>query len=373
MPTEERVLIVITKSNWGGAQRHIFDLAHEFQKKGVQTVVALGGDGVLFSKLNQVNIKTYSITSLERNLGIFKDIRALFSLAKIIKKEKPTVIHLHSPKAGGLGCLLGRILNIPKIVYTVHGWAFNEDRIFIEKILIKIFSFFTVLLSHKTIVLSKNELPSWPFTKNKFEIIPVAIDTIPFFSKEESREKIGQIIERKFENHTTIVGTIAELHKNKSLNTAVKAMRKVSNSIFIIIGDGEEKIALLKLIGEENLKDKVFLAGFINEASKYLKAFDIFILPSIKEGLPYVILEAGLAGIPVIATNVGGIPEIIDDNVNGILINPQSVEEIEKSLILLGKNDQLQKDFGAKLQQKVERSFKLEKMIEKTEEVYKSI
>ncbi len=373
MPKEERILIVITKSNWGGAQRHVFDLATTLHKKGKNVAVALGGNGVLLSKLNETGIKTHSISSMGRDIKLFKDFLSFVALYKIIKKENPTIIHSHSPKAGGLSCFLGRILKIPKIIYTSHGWPFQENRSFAEHFLIKIFSFFTVLFSHKTIVLTKAELPRWHFTKNKFEIIPIALNNIDFISKEDSREKISQLIGRKLEDNAQVVGTIAELHKNKSLHTAIKAMKNISDSIFIIIGDGEEKTSLLKLIEKENLKDKVFLVGFIDEASKYLKAFDVFILSSIKEGLPYVILEAGLAGLPVIATRVGGIPEIIENNVSGILVNPRSIEEIEKSLILLGESSVMREALGQKLQEKVEKNFRLTDMIEKTEGVYNKV
>lgn len=373
MANEERILIVITKSNWGGAQRHVFDLATKLQQKGKHVAVALGGSGALLSKLNQENIKTYSISSLDRDISIFKELNTIFSLFKIIKKEKPTIIHSHSPKAGGLSSLLGRILSVPKIVYTVHGWAFYEDRSFLQKTLIKIFSFFTVILSHKTVVLSKKELPFWPFTKNKFEIVPVAIDNVSFLSKEEAREKIGYIVGKKLDENIKIIGTIAELHKNKSLDTAIKAVKKIPEAIFIIIGDGEEKDYLLKIIEQNDLTERVYLAGFIENASNYLKAFDVFTLTSIKEGLPYVILEAGLAGLPVIATKVGGIPEIIEDGVDGILISPRSVEEVQKSLILLGESSVMRKELGRKLQEKIEKDFKLETMIEKTEAVYKKI
>ncbi len=373
MEKEEKILIVITKSNWGGAQRHVFDLATKLQKRGKNVAVALGGNGVLLSKLNEIGIKTHSISSMGRDIKLFKDFLSFVALYKIIKKENPTIIHSHSPKAGGLSCFLGRILKIQKIIYTTHGWPFQENRSFPQRFLIKIFSFFTVLFSHKTIVLTKAELPRWYFTKNKFEIIPIALNNIDFISKEESREKISQLIGRKLEGDIQIIGTIAELHKNKSLDTAIKAMMGVSSSIFIIIGDGEEKTSLLKLIENKNLKNQVFLVGFVDGASKYLKAFDVFLLSSIKEGLPYVILEAGLAGLPVIATKVGGIPEIIENKVDGILINPRSVEEVQKSLILLGENSVMRKEFGKKLQEKIEKNFKLETMIEKTEEVYEGI
>ena len=143
--------------------------------------------------------------------------------------------------------------------------------------------------------------------------------------------------------------------------------------ILIIIGEGERKEKLQARINRYNLQNSVFLVGRINDASKYLKAFDIFTLTSITEALPYVILEAGLAGLPIIASAVGGIPEIIDDMESGILVRPKEPAEIEKALSFLLKNPDKMALFKEKITDKIRREFSKEKMVRETLALYKQI
>jgi glycosyltransferase involved in cell wall biosynthesis len=127
---------------------------------------------------------------------------------------------------------------------------------------------------------------------------------------------------------------------------------------------------LEKIIEKYNLENRVFLVGFLENAKEYLKAFDIFTLTSIKEGLPYTILEAGLAGLPIIASNVGGVPDIIDNGINGILVEKTNVGQISKTIEFMIKNPDQRKSFGLKLQQKIEKEFSLKQMLDKTLQLY---
>ena len=171
-----------------------------------------------------------------------------------------------------------------------------------------------------------------------------------------------------------ILGTIAELHPNKRLVYAINAFEqlvvKFPSLIFLIIGEGEQRALLEKLIAEKKLENKVILAGYMNNASQYLKAINIFILPSIKEGLPYTIIEAGYAGLPIIATTVGGIPEIIDDMKSGILIQSKKSQEIESAVSFILEHKMLQKEYGKAIQEKVKKTFNIENMLKKTMELY---
>jgi len=139
----------------------------------------------------------------------------------------------------------------------------------------------------------------------------------------------------------------------------------------VIIGSGEnpDKEKMYQFIEKNNLKN-IHLIEWIDNAAVYLRAFDIFILPSIKEGLPYTIIEAVAAGVPIITTNVGGIPEMIDDNVSGILIQPKNSHQLAEKITYLINNPEKAQDMAQKARQKTEQEFSLEKMIEKTKNLY---
>ena len=378
-----KILYVITKSNFGGAQRYVYDLA--INLRGYDVAVALGGNGVLNEKLTASGIRTCSVASLQRDISPTKDIGSFGNLYSIIKKEQPDIIHLNSPKAGGLGAFACRFLNASRytlhatrIIYTVHGWAFNEDRPFYERVAIRFFSWLTTLLCHKIILLSQREYTQalgFPFVKNKLVLIPLDIKPPVYFSREKARELLN--VTQPFDiSKGCVIGTIAELHPNKGLTFLIDAMavvvKKHPNTVCVIIGGGQDRKALESLIREKQLERTVFLTGYIDEASKYLKAFDIFVLPSLKEGLPYAILEAGLASLPVIATSVGGIPEIIENRKSGLLIAPKSSSELAHTISFMIEHPKEREQYGLALRQSTTQKFSFDKMLATTKNLYKS-
>ena len=373
---KKKILYLITKANWGGAQKYVFDLASEMAERNDYDVIVAYGEpfGELSDKLKTSEIRTIEIKGLSRDINLFGEFKVIKSVWKILKNEKPDVIHLNSPKIGGLGSLLGRLAGIEKILYTAHGWTFNEDRPLWQRFLIQYFSWLTILFSHKTIVIAKQEYDQvigWPFISDKkLKLIYNGIKPIYFLNRDQAQEFFGG----KILNDDLVVGTIAELHKNKGLKYAIDAfedvVEKKDNLKFIIIGEGEERQDLEEEILEEGLSKKVSLVGKIEDAGQYLKAFDIFILPSIKEGFPFVLLEAGLAKLPVIASDVGGIPELISDGENGILVEAKEDDDIEDALKVLISDVGLREKYGEALYGKVKGEFSFEKMINKTEKLY---
>ena len=374
MTGKKNILYVITKSNWGGAQRQVFDLATNLPEDKFETAVALGGGGLLKEKLDGAGIRTIAVETLGRDIKIFNDLISFFKIFQIIKKEKPDILHLHSSKVGFLGALIGRLLGIKKIIYTVHGWMFLEKQPQWWTITMRFFSWLTILLTHKTIAVSendKNASADFIGVKNKITVIPNGINTINFLEKSEARKKI--LPNQKTLDGEFWFGTIAELHKNKGLNFAIEALDKNLPAVLVIVGEGEERKNLERLILERELQEKVFLVGQIDNTATLLKAFDVFLLPSTKEGMPYSILEAGAAGRPVIASNVGGLPEIITDMESGILVRAGRPAEIRKAMEFLINNPERRAAFGAALQNVITEKFGLSKMLSQIETLYNSL
>jgi glycosyltransferase involved in cell wall biosynthesis len=152
------------------------------------------------------------------------------------------------------------------------------------------------------------------------------------------------------------------------LNLEIEDKNKMP--VVIIIGDGERKEKLQERINRYNLQDTVFMIGRVDEAEKYLKAFDIFSLTSITEALPYVLLEAGQAGLPIMASEVGGIPEIIDNMQTGMLVRPKEPEEIKKAIDFIIKNPAKADFFSQNIKNKIKEHFNKATMVRKTVEIY---
>ena len=368
-----KVLYVITKSNWGGAQKYVYNLALAAKERGWEAVVVAGGSGELITRLNESGIRTISLPKVKRDIQFLGEVSTLFKLIKIFREEKPDVIHLNSPKAGGLGSVAGRLTGVKKIIFTGHGWAFNESRPLWQKPLIYFFQWLMIVFSHQTIAVSRqtaNQLDVLPFIKNKIKVIYNGLATPHFLTKIEARTKLDS------SNQDGIwLGTIAELHKNKGLDILILAFKKVLEKIggltLIIIGEGEERENLARLIARYQLVNNVKLVGRHNEAASLLPAFDLFILPSRTEALPYVVLEAGLAGLPVIASRVGGIPEIIENNKEGALVEPNNTHLLADKILDLLANQKLQEGYGKNLQQKILTHFSPAQMLDQTFTLYK--
>jgi len=377
---KKKILFVITKSNFGGAQRYVYDLARSLPPSEFDVVVAFGGEGLLKDKLTQANVRTIPIEGLERDINFFNEFGVFFQLLRLYRKEQPDVVHLNSSKIGGIGALTGRIARVPHIVFTAHGWAFNEERPWIARKIIAFLYWVTLVLTHTTIAVSeqiKDQVHLFPFTKHKIIAIHNGVDQAGVFSKEEARglllkhnKKMGSAIPQD----ALWIGTVAELHKVKGQTYAIEAIEKLiqegKNVVFVVIGEGEERHNLRALIEEKGLEDRVFLFGFIDVASQYLRAFDVFTLTSISEALSYTILEAGLSESAVVASDIGGIPEIITSGKSGILVPIRNSNAIALALTSLINDEEKRIQCGAQLKQKVVREFSLQEMVDKTVGVY---
>ena len=306
-PSRKKVLFLITKSNWGGAQRYVYDLATNLPRSEFDVGVAFGQEGLLAKKLKEGQIVTFPIKALGRDVSVRNDVKSFHELVRLFRAQKPDIVHLNSSKAGGLGALAARFAGVPKIIFTAHGWPFWERRNPISRIIIYLFSWLTALLSHKVIVVSGYDLSvaqKMPFVAHKTIRIYNGINLhTPLDS--------GDVVRHSFPNGVRITGTVGELTKNKNQISLIEQAKKDPSMYVAIVGDGEDRPYLTKKIEEYGLKSRVRLLGFM-PASEVLRGFDVFALPSLKEGLPYVLLEAKAAGLPIAANRVGGVPEILD-------------------------------------------------------------
>ncbi|MHB8651669.1 MAG: glycosyltransferase family 4 protein [Minisyncoccota bacterium] len=378
---KKKTLYIVTKSNWGGAQRYVYDIATHLPKEHFDVVVACGGEGALVTRLKQAGIRVIPLTNLGRDISPAEDTSSFFSLVRIIRNEHPDIVHLNSAKAGGLGALAGRIVRVPHIIFTAHGWAWNEERPWYQKIFVIFFSWITLLLAHKTIAVSettKRQVSHFPFVKNKIVVIKNGL--MPVNGKERllAREILVGKISTPIPSQTVWIGMIAELHKTKGISYAIHAIKILAQTLphtslaLVIVGEGEERDALSNLIQELGLSAQVFLVGHVPDAADLMFAFDIFMLSSISEALAYVILEAGNVGLPVVATRVGGIPEIIENGVSGVLVPPRDPKGLAGALAKLIADPVSAKRMGEALKKTVAKKFSFESMLEKTIVVYTS-
>jgi glycosyltransferase involved in cell wall biosynthesis len=311
---KRKVLYIITKSNWGGAQRYVFDMATGLPKDSFEATVALGGtgakdakQGALAQKLSEAGTHVVYIPSFMRDISFGKELASVGEIWSLLRREQPDVVHVNSSKAAGIGALVSRLRGVKKIIFTVHGWPFREARNPLVRMVIWFFSWLTALLSHTVICVSDYDLVEakrMPFVGTKAVLVYNGIDIHMQFGS-------GDAIRQAFPVGAKITGTVGELTKNKNHIALVEEARNKPDMYVAIVGEGELHPMLQAKIKEWGLEQRIKLFGFM-PAPDVMKGFDTFALPSIKEGLPYVLLEARAAGLPIVANRVGGVGEALD-------------------------------------------------------------
>lgn len=383
--TKKKLLYIVTQAEWGGAQRYIFDLTANLSQD-FDITVAVGKpqgrhdfiDKLTKNKEQRTNtINVIRLRHLTREISPIQDLLAVLEIAKLYKTLKPDIVHLNSSKAGVIGSL-AKLLFVPYsllIVYTAHGWAYLEPLSAFKRWIYLLMEKLAAGLRDATIALSEKEkniaLKHGTAKRNSVFVIPNGIDlnSLSFLSRAEARKHLG------IEENQFVIGTIANLYKTKGLGYLIEAFHllnsksPIPNSKFLIIGEGPERKNLELRIKNYELSDKVILTGSIHDASQYLKAFDIFVLPSVKEGFPYTILEAMAAGLPIVATDVGAIPEILENQKSGLIVPPANLEILAKALKNLLDNPQKTQELGKNAAETV-KQFTLDKTIKKTKTVY---
>jgi glycosyltransferase involved in cell wall biosynthesis len=372
MKPKKKLLFLITKSNWGGAQRYVYDLATTLSSEHYEIAVALGGDGELVKRLNDKNITVLHISSLQRDISLKKELMAFNEMRSIVKAYAPDILHVNSSKAGALGAFIGRLEHVPKIIFTAHAWAFNENRNILSRCIFMLVHWVTILLSHTTITVSNalRHQMRLPWAQSKLVTIHNGVAPIIFLEKADARTRIT----KSQQPETFWTGTIAELHPIKGHDITLRALKVCIDSghriHHTIIGGGELEQELKALTKDLGLERNVTFTGPLQDAAQLLKAFDLFILSSRSEALGFVLIEAAQAGLSVIASKVGGIPEIITHNKNGSLVLKEDVSALAEEIQLLIHSPDQRERYAENIKETAAQ-FSLPHMIRETEKVYR--
>lgn len=393
-----KILYLITQTDPGGAQKYILDLVTNLDKNKYEIEIAVGQgkDELWLQKLSakggpayggeNQNIKIWHLKQVVRAINPLRDFLSAFELFDLFEKSKPDIIHLNSSKIGATGAIVGwfykKLYNSKlEIIYTAHGFVFNEPMNYFKRKFYLWSEKISGLCKDKIICVSEHDkitaLNSHIADHKKFVTIHNGIDLekLNFLDKKETRNKLNTKFQPRVigTDPEFIIGTIANLYETKGLIYLIRAAKilneKFKDLIFIVIGKGTQKNLLEKEIKKLNLEKNFFLVGALENASQYLPAFDIFCLPSIKEGFPYAPLEAMLAGLPIVATSVGGMLEIIEPETNGLIVQPKKPRELAVALEKLITHPALREKFRQNNLEKV-KQFSLKKMVQETEKIY---
>jgi glycosyltransferase involved in cell wall biosynthesis len=359
----KRLMYIITRAEHGGAQSHVLDLVRGF-RNDYDISLAVGEEGFLTEACRAESIPVHLIPHLEREIRPWPDTRALFETLQLIRRERPDLIHTHTWKAGFVGRMAARLSGIPSI-YTVHMWHFGPElppawRIFgpgLERAASR--------WSERTITVSR----SGSEVGRQYRIAEPSRMVAIHNGIGDSPERV-----RPDQNLIPVVVMVARFTSFKDHETIVRAFAELKIPAHLqLVGDGPTRAATERLVDELDVRDRVEFTGDRNDVTQLLCRADVFVLASKLDNLPISILEAMRAGLPVIASDVGGISELVIHGETGLLVPPFSVAPMARALADLLVNKGKRLCLGRSGRARYEIQFSLDRMIERTRAVYADV
>ncbi|MCX6813588.1 MAG: glycosyltransferase, partial [Candidatus Azambacteria bacterium] len=343
------------------------------------------GGGQFLQALQSANIPHKKLRHLRRAISPLDDLMCFFDIIQIMRNFSPDIVFLNSSKAGVLGTLaamacrwLGKKFTL---IYRID-WAFNDPRSTLER---KAYVIVEKFLSKFRDIIMQNDNFDLSTAKSfgikprlGFKIIHNGIDinVLNFLSRQAARGFFRNKLKINLDKFELVVGNTANYYKTKDLPSLVRAVAVLAKSVnvgCVLVGDGTERKVLEKMIQEKGLQDRVFLTGQILDAYKYLRAYDVFTFSSVKEGFPWAILEAMAAELPIVATKVGAIPDIIQNGVSGRLVEPSDSAQMSEQILWLYKNRDAAIKFGLCARQLVKERFTLDALLAKYRQLFQNI
>lgn len=383
MSKQIKILRIIARLNIGGPAIHTTILTKRLNPERFRSLLVTGieGDqeGNMLDLLGESDLKPIVIEELGREISLLDDLKALFKLYRLIRKEKPDIVHTHTAKAGTLGRAAACLARVPIIVHTFHGHVFHS---YFSPLKTKIFILIEKALagvSRKIITVSqkqREEILGYGIgDPNKVVSIPLGLELDRFLDlksiKGSLRKELGLF------GQEALIGIIARLVPVKDhscfLSAAEIITRKHPEARFLVVGDGELRGRLESQTKELGLEDQVIFLGFRPDLDRIYADLDIVVLSSLNEGLPVAVIEAMAAGLPVVSTRVGGVVDLIEDGVTGRLVPPEDPEALALGILELLTDPERRNKIGRIGREKVYPSLSAERLVKDMENLYEDL
>ncbi|HEY5627139.1 MAG TPA: glycosyltransferase [Nitrospira sp.] len=374
----DTVCHVITKLELGGAQEVALYAVSHLNQTRFRPVLVAGAGGMLTEEAGRLpGVQTIIVPSLGRRIHGIHDLLAFIELVVLFRRLHPAVVHTHSSKAGVLGRWAAWLARVPIIIHTVHGFGITPaqpawlQRMFV--LLERVTGWITThWIAVATVDVEKGR--RWRLFRDNVSVIRPGIDPRPFQVPLHAAVRDQLRAEFGASAHHYLIGTVACFKLQKAPEDVIKVAKRVCDSApqarFVLIGDGELRPRIEALIRQHRLQGRVHLAGWRRDIDKAIQAFDVLLLTSHWEGLPRVILEASAAGVPVVATKVGGVEEVLTHGRHARLYDAGDVdglatglrELLEECLSGAGKHVEIRKELPEE--------FRIEEMVKQYQTLY---
>jgi glycosyltransferase involved in cell wall biosynthesis len=344
-------MLVITLAEVGGAQSYVASLLPALAER-YDVVLAAYGEGPLREAAADAGARFVPLRHVRRPIRPWRDLAGLVELGRLLRRERPQILHASSSKAGVLGRLAAAATRVPIRFFTVHGWAFSAYS-GLPSLVYRVSDRLMAPLTTVTICVSENELAAGldagTCSVERSVVIRNAVD-VSGAARSSHDRGVPRLI------------AVGRLKAPKDFLTLIRAFAALPEESFeaLIVGDGPDRVAVEAAIRELGLEGKVRVAGERDDVPALLADSDVFVLSSRSEGLPVSVLEAMAAELPVVASDVGGLAELVVDRETGILVPPGDVSALAAALGRLIDDRELRRRLGAAGRARAETSFDLE-------------
>lgn len=342
----------------------------EMSKKGWKV------DVVANQKIEIDHVNKSIELSFKKQIFSISNMKDIIKIRKIIKQERYDVISVHTTLAAAVIRLSTFFLpNSPKIIYTCHGYLFEKNK-FIKNLFLLGIEKLCALKTDILVVMNKEDLN----IGKKYKLYKLDIKFINGMGINKNRfqcvsdeEKNKLKVERGFTKEDKLFIYVAEFSKRKNHNLLIRAFKniesKIPNAKLLLVGNGDLIDLMKGLVKKLDLEEKVIFLGYVNNISELYKMCDICVSSSLIEGLPFNVMEAMASGLPVIASNIKGHKELVENDENGYLYNLECIEELQNQMLLLYTDPKKMKEFGKRGLNKI-KEFDIDKVLEENIEIY---
>ena len=344
----------------------------------VDLACAPGGRLISLVEENHMEVRTFK--NMVQPFRPFKDTLALLDLTAFLRKNPYHIVHTHNSKAGFLGRLAAKLVGVPVIVHTVHGFAFHDQEPLWRQMLFRNLERLASRWSDRMIFISQ-PLIDWALKdhivgEDKITKIYSGIQLDKFHPvKSEEKDQIRSKWSIKKEE--AVVGIVSKLWEGKGHTVLIEAFKllkeKIKDAKLVIVGEGYLYDELFRRVGNNGLRDSVLFTGFQMDVSEIIATFDVAVLPSFFEGMGRVILEAMAMEKPIVASRVGGIPDLIDQGINGLLVRPGDARELADALERVLSDNGLAKRLGREGRKRIKDQFSADVMVRSIEKLYREL
>jgi len=361
--------MLITLSDWGGAQAHVLALARGFRHL-YDVTVACGPGGPLVARLHEEGIRVVEVPGLTRAPRPLADLATLVWLSRWMRRERFALVHCHSTKAGLLGRVAARAAGIPAVLFTAHGWPFAGSwwppviRAFLataERTVARLTTTVICVSQHDR----EAALRAGIGPPERLVVIPNGIAPEPWLVDAPTEEG------GRGTGGTCTAVMVGRFQEPKDPITLVNAWARVGPAHrLMLVGDGPMRPEIEALILKQGLEGRVAVLGARDDVPELLRTADVFILSSHWEGMPLAVIEAMMSGLPVVATDVGGVSEAVVHGETGFLVPPGNPDALALALDRLLTDPALRRRMGEAGRRRALERFTEERMLTGTAAVY---